>query len=189
MKKVILLCGLCLFYLGFMTNSCEAQTDGFSLQSRFGVGMTTSVINFGIGPSVEFWPTENIGILGSFTSLFDYTSYGGRVDYLFSQPIYAGSSPNKVYIGVGYVIMQGPEQSGGAYGYTWKVEQEGSGIEAHAGILHQANYLTDKLFFRGEFIYYAFDLETKGSSNFGYETSVDLDWNTFTIGLGVHYLF
>ena len=179
MRKMLLLpLGICLLNLGIMTDSCGAQTHDFSLRNRFGLGIMTSALNFGIGPSVEFWPTESIVVLGFITSLFDYTSYGGRVDYVFPRTIYLGESPSKAYVGGGYAFVKGPEQSGGGAGYTWKVEQEGSGIEAHAGVLHQADYLSDKLFFRGEFIYYAFELETKGSSNFGYQTSTDIDWNS-----------
>lgn len=195
MKKILfVVLGLCLLNFGISTTSCHAQADDFSLRNRFGVGIISSAFNFGMGPTVEYWVSENIGVLGFVTALGDFTSYGMRVDYVFSKPFYLGTFPHKFYIGGGYVDVQGPEFSSSASfasgnTYTTKWETEGSGIEVHAGLLHHAKYAHENLFFRSEFIIYAFDLESNYSTNSGYEANFDTDWSSFTIGFGAHYLF
>lgn len=161
------------------------QADSSFVENRLGVGLLTNAFDFGIGPCVEFWLGKRIGIMGYYTALFDYTTLGGRIDFMPDTTFYLFQSPMKPYLGAGYAHVKGPEISyAGA-----KVEQEGNGIEAHAGMLYSASWLLNNLFFRGEVIYNFFDLEIKGSAYGETVSSAEIDWSSITLGAGISYFF
>jgi len=170
------------------------SSQGFSVANRFGVGILSNSLNFGLGPSVEYWATENLGIMGSVGALADFFSLSIRGNFLFKRPFYIAEQPLKPYVGVGYVKVQGPEVS---YGIE-KVEVDGSGVEIFGGLLHQATWLHDKIFFRSEFCYSTVELEaTFGGTSSSYggvtitvpEEKISVDYSAFTINLGIAYLF
>jgi len=155
----------------------NGYAEDFNLGGRFGVGIQLNALNFGIGPSVEYWPTNNIGISASFGSLSDYTSYGIRGSYLFDNKFDLFGTPTRPYLGAGFSSVTGPKYSF----ETVTSETKGSGIEMYGGILQQAS---ENIYLRTEFIYSTFDVTTTIN-----DWEYDAGYGGFSLGFGVVYYF
>lgn len=162
------------------------SSDYNSLARRFGVGIWGSVWNLGIGPSVEFYPLNNIGIMGTLGALFDYTSASVRGMFLLPSMFQIEGFPLRPYVGAGYVHIWGPELD--ILGDTF--EQNGDGFEIYGGMLFSAEALLENLYVRGEFIYSNIDIDhTINGQTIDDDYSDYLDWNTFSIGMGISWFF
>lgn len=157
-----------------------------SSSPHFGVGIWSSFLNWGIGPSIEVYPIKYFGVMGTIGTLFDYTSFSGRGLILFPSLVNIAGYPNRPYIGAGFTYIKGSDID------FWgkSLQQQGSGIEVYGGILHSASYLLKNLYIRGEVIYSTFDLHTKYKSETVSSGDLDtLDHKKFSFAIGLAYLF
>lgn len=162
--------------------------DDLSMQGRMGAGLQVSAINLGLGPTGDYWITENIGVSASIGILGDFKSYGIRGNYLFNNRFDIYGLPYRPYVGLGYASIKGPEESSG--GITLKTE--GSGFEVYAGLLQPAPYIYQNVYIRPEFVYSMVTLEATGEYTlYGqkYSVSADADYSAFGLGLAVVYYF
>lgn len=159
----------------------DVQAENISVAHRFGAGLQMNVLNLGVGPCVEYWITENFGLLAAVGAMFDFTSVTIRGNYLLNQTLDIVGYPARPYIGAGYALVKGPD-----YG---AVEQEGSGLEIYGGLLHPAAYIARDLYLRGEFILSTFELETTGKTAYGETVNIDQDRGFFSFGAGIVYYF
>jgi hypothetical protein len=74
-----------------------AEADRRSDQNVFGIGASVNTLNLSGGPSLIFWPSQNLAIQGSY-GMGTFTSYEVRTFYRF--PL---SQHLKPYIGAGYL--------------------------------------------------------------------------------------
>ena len=97
----------------------------------------------------------------------------------------AAQYPLYPYVGAGYTYIKGPEIK-----TLWsKAEQKGTGFEVYGGVLFSGEAIMKDLYFRGELIYSNVDIKiTVDGEEIEYSTNI-LEWNTFSIGLGVSYFF
>ena len=148
------------------------------------VGILSNFLNFGLGPSVEYWATENLGVMASVGAGFDFFTLSARAHFLLNTPLEMAESPMRPYIGLGYANVQGPEENYGGV----KAETDGNGIEVFAGVLHNALWLHPNIFLRGEFCYSTVELEAT-VSGYGGSASVSTEYSAFTVNFGVAYYF
>lgn len=159
---------------------------GGSLPGHLGAGVWLSLMNFGIGPSVEFYPVNHVGIMGTVGALFDYTSVSARLLYMLSSVFDVGGElALHPYVGAGFTYVMGPEIQ--MFGTT--VEQHGTGFEAYGGALMSLDVLLKNFYVRGEFIYSNINMKTTvDGEDFNY-TGDTLDWGSFGVGFGATYFF
>lgn len=160
------------------------KLENFSMKGKYGAGLEASVVNLGIGPSAEYWFTDNI-VASGHLGLGTFTTYGIRGDYVFSKPLklyrtYAAEP----YVGLGYTFIKGPEESfaGGS------VKTDGSGVDLHAGLFMPAQYIYKNVALGAEVAYSTATVEataTVGST----KTTVSGDYSSFGLGLGIYYFF
>ncbi len=178
-KKMLVLALAVMVCLAGLGMASDGYAEDFNLGGRFGVGIQLNALNFGIGPSVEYWPTNNIGISASFGSLSDYTSYGIRGNYLFDNKFDLLGTSTRPYLGAGFSSVTGPKHDYGTITETTK----GSGIEMYGGILQQA-YGYENIYLRTEFIYSTFDVTTTYDSS-----EYKAGYGGFSLGFGIVYYF
>lgn len=162
--------------------------DDLSMQGRMGAGLQISAINLGLGPTGDYWITENIGVSASIGILGDFKSYGIRGNYLFNNRFDVYGFPSRPYVGLGYASIKGPEES---YGDV-TLKTEGSGFEVYAGLLQPAPYIYQNVYIRPEFVYSTITVETTGEYTlYGqkYSVSADADYSSLGFGLAVVYYF
>lgn len=174
--------------LGLCHREAIAAPQGFSVDKRVGVGIFSNFLNFGIGPSGEFWATDNFGLMLSVGGGGNFLSFSGRGQFLFSSPMPMAQSSARPYLGVGYARVQGPDTHW--HGIT--AEAAGQGIEVFAGCLHNAEWLHEQVFLRAEVGYSTVEIKAKASAAvYGQtlETEIGADYRAFTINLGISYFF
>ncbi|MFH1068714.1 MAG: hypothetical protein V1794_03750 [Candidatus Glassbacteria bacterium] len=125
---------------------CNAQ-EKIEMKGRLGVGIQSNLLNFGLGPTVEFFTVENFSLAGSFGALSDFTSYGIRGNLFFNK-----TKEYRPFLGAGYSQINGPEATP-VFGS--KLETKGSGLEIFGGLLQLAS---KNLGIRYEIIYGAMHL-------------------------------
>lgn len=159
--------------------------EEFTMKGRAGAGLQVNFLNFGLGPSVEYWGTENIGISGSIGAVADFTSYGIRGNYLFDRKLDIFGLPTRPYLGIGYASITGPEYS------FWGVtsETKGSGIEIYAGLLRPARYIYENVYTSVEFTYSTINVETTITAPYIGSQTFDAGYNDFSIGWKIVYYF
>lgn len=162
--------------------------DDLSMQGRMGAGVQLSAINLELGPTGEYWITENIGVSASIGLFGDFTSYGIRGNYLFNNRLNIYGIPSRPYVGLGYASIEGPEQS---YGDI-TLKTEGSGFELYAGLIQPAFYIYPNVYIKPEFVYSAVKVEATGEYElYGetYSVSADADYSSFGFGVALVYYF
>ena len=118
--------------LAAILSLCQvAYAEEVSLKGRLGVGVQSNLLNFGLGPTVEFFPAGNFSLAGSFGALSDFTSYGVRGNYFFKK-----TEDYRPYLGAGYSQINGPEATPVPGS---KLETKGSGLEIYGGLLQLAS--------------------------------------------------
>lgn len=147
-----------------VTNRAERH----SYRNRFGVGLWASIMNFGLGPSVEWYPLDRFGIMGTMGALFDYMSFSARGIFLLPSFFEMDDYAIYPYGGGGFTYIKNSDFS----------ELDASGFEACAGALFPLDIIVDGLSFRGEFVYSHIN-----------EDDLSLDWNMFSVATGVTYFF
>lgn len=103
----------------------------YQFAGKVGVGVQSSLTNFGLGPSLKYYLTDHIAVQGNLGVLGDFTTYGIRGIYQLNKMADIGGIPVYPYAGAGYAMITGPEAS--YFGMTEK--WEGSGFELLGGLL------------------------------------------------------
>ncbi len=166
-RKVLVLALAMMVWLAGLGMASDGYAEDFNVGGRFGIGAQLNLLNFGVGPSVEYWLTDNIGISASYGALSDFTSYGIRGNYLFDGNLDLFGLPARPYIGAGFssVTLEGVFST-----------SKGTGIEIYGGVLEQAS---ENIYLRSELIYSTVDF-----------TSNDyIDYGAFSLGFGIVYYF
>lgn len=184
MRKILIFTISFILVLIFNTSYAEELV----MKERAGAGIQLNALNFGLGPTVEYWPTENIGVSGSVGIIGSFKSYGVRGNYLFDKKSEVWGLPARPYVGIGYASIEGPEYS--LYGTTAKTK--GSGIELYGGILQPAPSIAENVYIRPELLLSTVTLETTiETTYFGkkYSEKYSGNYGAFSIGLGIVYYF
>lgn len=166
--------------------------DDLSMQGRLGTGMQLNLINPWLGPTVDYWITENMGVSGTIGVSQDFKYVGIRGTYLFNKRLDIYGLPvMRPYVGIGYASVTGPEETAtNALSEPTTIETEGSGFELYGGILQPAPYIAKNVYLRPEIIYSTVKVE--GSSGFltnDQTASVDANYSAIGLGLSVVYYF
>jgi outer membrane protein W len=143
-----------------------------------GVGIQSNLLNFGLGPTVEYFPVGNFSLAGSIGALSDFTSYGIRGNYFFKK-----TENYRPYLGAGYSHINGPEATPVPGS---KLETKGSGLEIYGGLLQ---LVSKNLGIRYEIIYSTITLKISESGSSYSSESVPVDYGSFSIGLAITYFF
>ncbi len=162
----------------------NGNLEDFQMKGKLGVGIEISVANFGIGPTVEYWFTDNIAVEAFYSGLADWNAYGARGEYLINKPFSISKIKAKPYIGIGYSWIKGPSEDYG--GVSSKIE--GSGFDLHAGLLASVPYLPKNLMSRIEVNYSNADVKTTASAG-DYTASSSSNFSNFGAGIGLYYFF
>lgn len=175
LAAIILLSGLSFSGPAFAQSDYEQQPvqHVFSVAGRFGVGGMVNSVNYGAGPTAEYWFTEHIGAMCTLGVTGDFKTTALRGNYLFNSLVVMSSFVMRPYLGIGYAHVEADRTHRGIY-----FEAEEDGFEGYAGIMHNATWLYKDLFFRGEIGLSAYDM-----------TLPDDDLSNVTANFGVSLLF
>ncbi|MBN2355571.1 hypothetical protein JXO59_05630 [candidate division KSB1 bacterium] len=154
--------------IGLLSCPPSGYAEGLELGGRFGLGVSVSVMNLGIGPSAEFWLTNHIGILGTIGITGPFRSYAVRGNYLFFSPDRYADASISPYVSAGYAHIK--------LGDFEDVHQ--SGFEVCGGLMVGFNR---HLYVRGELGY--------ANITFSDEYTEDSSWSQLTMGGGISYMF
>lgn len=160
------------------------KLEDFAMKGKYAAGLETSLVNLGVGPSAEYWFTDNI-VASGHVGLGSFTTYGIRSDYVFNKPLKLyGTYIAEPYVGLGYTFIKGPEESfpGGS------VKTDGSGVDFHVGLFMPAQYIYKNFALRTEIAYSTATLDataTVDSTKF----TVSGDYSSFGFGFGIYYFF
>ncbi len=194
MKKLVLTVAALAVVGG--TSVISAHAENFSAENTFGVGLLLGSPSKGSGAMASYWITNNIGVSAIATLAYnDYSEYGIRADYLFNADDW-GNIRIRPFIGAGLSFIDGPSGHGTGPYSSWSYDVDGKGAEVHAGILHQAAYISPNLFFNIAAVHHFFDIDVSYSSSSNYgrhgwhsNYSYDADWSSFGFELGIQYYF
>ena len=112
----------------------------FSVDGRFGLGGIVNSVNYGAGPTAEYWFTEHVGVMCTLGVTGDFKTTALRGQYLFNSLVVMSSFAMRPYLGVGYAHVEADRTSGGI-----QFEAEEDGFEGYAGIMHNARWLHKNL--------------------------------------------
>lgn len=169
-------------HTSFAQQRMHGHSGDFDLARRFGAGIQMNVLNLGIGPSVDYWITENLGLTATVGAMFDFTSVAIRGNYLLNHTFYPAGYPARPYFGVGFASVKADYDAA-------SIEQKGSGLEVYGGLLLPATHVMKNLYFRGELILSTLKLETTGTTTYGDTVKIENDWGFFSFGAGITYYF
>jgi len=114
-----------------------AQAEEFVYANRVALGLQGGSVGF--GPTIEYWPSDNLDLSAKLSWIGYYSAIGFRGTYLLDNRIEIISWPARPYIGAGVGY-----QSWNALGYTaWG----GPGVEIFGGLMQP---LTKNWNLRGE---------------------------------------
>ncbi|WP_339133957.1 MAG: outer membrane beta-barrel protein [Candidatus Electrothrix sp. GW3-4] len=172
---VIFLLGLAFSGSAFAQADYEHQPSQhvFSVAGRFGIGGMVNSVNYGAGPSAEYWFTEHVGAMCTLGVTGDFKATTLRGQYLFNSLVLMSSVAMRPYLGIGYAHVEADRNHRGI-----NFEAEEDGFEGYAGIMHNATWLHENLFVRGEIGLSAYDMALP-----------DDDLSNFTVNIGVSLLF
>jgi len=133
--SVLLVAAVCVALFGLPSTS---KAEDFAYAKRVALGLQGGSIGF--GPTVEYWPSDNLDISAKLSWFFYYSAIGLRGTYLLNNKIQIfGDFPARPYVGAGAGY-----QSWSALGYTaWG----GPGVEVFGGLMQP---LTKNITLRAE---------------------------------------
>lgn len=162
----------------------EAVADELALGGRIGAGLNMSLVNPWVGPVVDYWITDNLGVSISGGLSKYFKAYEIRGNYLFDARLDLYSFRGRPYLGLGYASVTGEAESANGISVT----PEGSGFELFAGVLHHAPYISKNVYIRPELVYSR--IAVKGEETGGwYGQTLKVDANYSAIGLGVAVVY
>jgi hypothetical protein len=98
MKKQTLLFAVAVVALAALLPATSRAED-FVYAKRLALGLQGGSIGF--GPTIEYWPSDNLALSAKVGTIFYYTSLGLRGTYLFNNRINIISWPARPYAGAG----------------------------------------------------------------------------------------
>ncbi|MBI2382751.1 MAG: hypothetical protein HYV18_01580 [Gammaproteobacteria bacterium] len=159
------------------------------MTGRFGAGVSTNALNFGLGPTAEYWLSDEFGVSGSVGVVGDFTTYGVRVMKLFDGPFALFGVETRPYAALGYSSVK--ESIDG-------VDADGNGLELVGGFQALNAFDNPNLAWGLEFAYsnveteanlgescYPIDFETEECT----DVTVKGDYGGFSIGGKLIYFF
>lgn len=160
------------------------EPSSAGMKGKAAAGIDISVVNLGIGPSAEYWITDNI-VAYAHAGLGTFTSYGAEIQYVFDKEVklyrtYAA----RPYLGIGYSAIKGPKASVDSV----SADIKGSGADFHAGLFMPAEYITQNVALRLDAAYSTASLDTTVTV-FGKSQNVSSNYNQFGVGMGIYYFF
>ncbi len=171
--------------------------DNFNITGAFSAGILLGPPSTGAGITGSYWFTDNIGVSALATAAYnDYSEYGVRLDYLFDCDPWSNARV-RPFAGAGFSFIDGPSGHGSGPYSSWHHDVDGQGIVLHGGVLHQAYYISDHLFFSAAAVYHIFDVDASYSDTAYSQNrhlwrtsySYDVDWTELGIEFGIHYFF
>ncbi|MDO8445549.1 MAG: hypothetical protein Q7T53_05510 [Deltaproteobacteria bacterium] len=164
----------------------KAIADELALGGTIGAGLNMSLVNPWIGPVVDYWITDNIGVSVSGGLSKYFKAYEIRGNYLFDTRLDLYSFQGRPYLGLGYASVTGEEESANGISVT----PEGSGLELFAGVLHHAPYISKNVYIRPELIYSSAAVEGEETGGwYGQTLKVDANYSAIGLGVAVVYYF
>ena len=145
----------------------------FSVAGRFGLGGMINSVNYGAGPTAEYWFTEHVGAMCTLGITGDFKTTALRGHYMFNSLVVMSAFAMRPYLGIGYAHIEADRTYGGIH-----FEMEEDGFEGYAGIMHNARWLHKNLFIRGEIGMTAYDMQLP-----------DDDLSNVTANFGLFLLF
>jgi hypothetical protein len=120
--SLLLAAAVCVVMLGLPS---MAKADDFVYAKRVALGLQGG--SFVFGPTIEYWPSDNLDLSVKIGAWFYYTNLGLRGTYLFNNRVNIIDWPARPYAGVGV-------------GYeTWNVSGwtafSGAGFEVFGGLM------------------------------------------------------
>lgn len=132
--SLLLVAAVCVIMFGLPTIT---QAEEFVYAKRVALGLQGGSVGF--GPTIEYWPSDNLDLSAKLSWFFSYSAIGLRGTYLLDNRINILSMPARPYVGAGVGY-----QAWSAYGYTaWG----GPGVEVFGGLMQP---LTKNWNLRGE---------------------------------------
>jgi hypothetical protein len=114
-----------------------SQAEDFVYAKRVALGLQGGSVGF--GPTIEYWPSDNLDLSVKLGTIFYYTSIGLRGTYLFNNRINIISWPARPYAGAGVGYQAWNVAGWGGFG--------GAGLEVFGGLMQP---LTKNWNLRGE---------------------------------------
>jgi hypothetical protein len=153
---------------------------------KVGVGVQSSLTNFGLGPSVKYYVTDHLAVQGNLGVFGDFTTYGVRGIYQLNKLADIGGIPAYPYAAAGYAKITGPDETYFGMKFTY----EGSGFDLLGGLLFD---LTKSfglpVHTSVEFGYSSTELTgsvTYGGKKYDYSYG---SWSAFLVGWNLFYNF
>lgn len=165
----------------------KGSLESFQMKGKVAGGIEMSPVNFGVGPTVEYWLTDQIvGYLHAGFGTFN--SYGARADYLFKVPQQLFQVAP--YLGIGYSHVKGPD----ATLFDAKAKTEGSGVDVHLGALIPVKQISPNVALRAEMTYSSVSLDTTvtvpaGDGLPAISQRIPSEFFPIGFGLGIYYFF
>ncbi len=181
-KKMLVLALAMMVWLAGLGMASDGYAEDFNMEGRVGIGIQSNLLNFGLGPNVEYWLTDNIGMSASYGALADFTSYGIRGNYLFDNKFDLFGFSTRPYVGAGFSSVTGPKYSVG----TYTSETKGSGVEMYGGVFQQ---YTEDIYLRTEFVFSTIDVTTTIDDPYLGKKDFDAGYGAFSFGVGIVYYF
>lgn len=152
---IVLLSGMSIAESAFGQADLEPQPAQhvFTVAGRFGFGGMVNSVNYGAGPTAEYWFTEHVGAMCTLGVTGDFKTTALRGQYLFNSLVLMSSVAMRPYVGIGYAHVEADRTYGGLH-----FEAEEDGFDGYIGIMHNAKWLHENLFMRGEIGLSAYDL-------------------------------
>jgi hypothetical protein len=120
--SLMLAAALCVVVLGL---PATGQAEDFVYAKRIALGLQGGSVGF--GPTIEYWPSDNLDLSVKLGTIFYYTSIGLRGTYLFNNRINIFSMPARPYAGAGVGYQMWNVAGWESFG--------GTGIEVFGGLM------------------------------------------------------
>ncbi len=149
--------------------SAQAQ-DLKKMEGWLGLGVSVNALNFGIGPTAEYWFTPQIA--GSVTaSLTGFTGFAARGTWLFDKPYALSGITFYPYAAAGFAQYE-------------KSSYEGNGIEIGGGLMHMGLLGRPNIGWGYELLYSTVEFKVEDCTGCG-----SVGYSSFGVGLKILYYF
>ncbi|RWX46590.1 hypothetical protein VT99_12153, partial [Candidatus Electrothrix marina] len=114
---IIFLSGLSFSGTAFAQSDYEQQPAQhiFSVAGRFGFGGIVNSVNYGAGPTAEYWFTEHVGAMCTLGVTGDFKTTVLRGHYMFNSLVVMSSFAMRPYLGIGYAHVEADRTHGGIH--------------------------------------------------------------------------
>lgn len=131
--SLLLVAALCVVMFGLPS---LAKAEDFTYAKRVALGLQGGSVGF--GPTIEYWPSDNLDLSAKLSWIGYYSAIGFRGTYLFNNRYHIIDRPARPYVGAGLGY-----QSWSSGIWTWG----GPGLEVFGGLMQP---LSENWTVRGE---------------------------------------